>query len=111
VFGATFAHSKVVKVLVVKSKLMKAMILYRPNSEHERKVLDYKRDFEYQTGRTVELISLDTREGADFAKIYDITQYPAVVGMADDGQMQRLWQGESMPLINELTLYAREATA
>lgn len=84
---------------------MSVLILYRPNSEHERRVLDYARDVKRTTGHDLELVSLDSREGADQAKLYDATRYPAVLALRDDGEMLQLWQDELLPTINEVSAY------
>lgn len=84
-------------------------ILYHPNSEHARQVEDYKRDFERsQNTGEIELISLETREGADMAKLYDIVRYPAVLAVTDtDRVLMKLWQDEKLPLMSEVASYAR----
>ncbi len=86
---------------------MKIFVLYRPDSEHERTVTDFVRDFTQQTQKELELVSLDTREGAEKAKLYDVTSYPATIATDDMGVLQRVWQGK-MPLINELSYFAHE---
>lgn len=86
---------------------MRVSILYRPNSESERSVSTFQRDYQLRTGNSVELVSLDTPEGDNLAKIYDVTRYPAVLVMSDDGGLQQLWQGEPLPLINDVSGYAR----
>ncbi len=83
---------------------MRVFILYRPNSEHERKVTDFVRDFSKRTQSEIELVSLDTAEGSDKAKLYDIVRYPAVIAVNEAGILQSLWQGE-LPLINELSYF------
>lgn len=87
---------------------MKVVILYHPNSEHERTVLDYVRDYRMFKGqdKNIELRSLETVEGAKTAKLYDVVRYPAVLALADDGHMLKLWQEELMPLMNELDSYS-----
>ncbi len=86
---------------------MKVVLLYRPNSEHSRKVEDFARDFtRFNADRKVDLVSLDTREGAATASIYDVMQYPAVLALSDDGSILRNWQGDQLPLMNELAYYA-----
>lgn len=80
-------------------------VLYRPNTDHERAVLEYARDFQHETGHELELVSLDTKEGADRARLYDVTRYPAVVATANDGQMLALWQEDLLPLRNEVAGY------
>jgi len=86
---------------------MKVVLLYRPNSEHSRKVEDFARDFtRFNRDRRLDLVSLDTREGAATAAIYDVMQYPAVLALSDDGGVLRNWQGDQLPLMNELAYYA-----
>lgn len=87
---------------------MKAKILYRPNTDHERSVLDFKREYEYRTTKKVELVSLDTREGAHLAKVYGATQYPVVLVVGEDGAFQQMWQGKTLPLINDVQGYASQ---
>ncbi len=86
---------------------MKALILYRPNSEHERAVIDFEHDFTRRTQNKLEMISLDTREGANMAELYDVVQYPAVIAVDNQGKLLKLWQGD-VPLINELSYFTHD---
>lgn len=84
---------------------MKAVMLYRPNSEGSRIVEEYARDFERSRGKQIELISLNTREGAATASMYDMMQNPGLMVLRDDGQMVAEWQGMQLPLMNEVAGY------
>jgi len=86
---------------------MRVVILYHPNSEHGRTILDYVRDWTKFKGpqKKIELISLETREGSEMARLYSVTNYPAMLVLADDGRVQQLWQSGTMPLMNELDAY------
>lgn len=84
---------------------MKAFILYHPNSEHGLSTETFVHDFNDRNSHQIELMSLETREGADKAQVYDITQYPAVVVTTDDGVMQKMWQGPQLPLASEVLGY------
>lgn len=84
-------------------KHMKAVFLYRPNAEFARLVEEYARDFEANRGKSIQLLSLDTAEGADMARLYDIVQYPALVVIREDGQLLKQWQGEHLPLMDEVS--------
>lgn len=87
---------------------MKVSILYRLNSEHARSVEEFIRDFQReQATRRVELIDVDTREGAAIASLYDIMEYPAILALGYDGQLLKSWQG-SFPLMNELAYYTQD---
>lgn len=86
---------------------MKVLILYRPKSEHARRVEEFVHDFQRaQSTRRVNILSLDTREGAATAALYDVISYPAFLALADDGQLLKSWQGDSLPLMNELAFYS-----
>jgi hypothetical protein len=86
---------------------MRVVILYRPRSEHEGKVLDFVRDYKHINKQELELVSTDSRNGAHLGELYGITQYPAVLAIAGDGSLQRFWQGEHLPLMNEVQYYTR----
>lgn len=67
----------------------------------------FVRDFErMHSGGRIELLSLDTRDGAAAASLYDIISYPAILALQDNGQLLKEWQGEQLPLMNEVAYYA-----
>jgi hypothetical protein len=84
---------------------MKAFILYHPNAEFARRVETYAQDFLRQRGSDIELVSLDTPNGANIARVYDIVQYPALLVTTDDGSLLKNWQGERLPLMDEVAGY------
>jgi hypothetical protein len=87
-------------------------MLYRPNSEHERQVLDYLRDIKMQTGRDLEMVDVDTPQGMEMCRIYDIMDYPAIIVFNDDGHMQNSWVGrDSLPRIGEISYYISGGSA
>ncbi len=90
---------------------VKLLILYRPNSEHESEVESYVRDFQrrYDVGRKIEMVSLNTRDGAATASLYDVVSYPAILVLGDDGSMVGFWQGTPLPLMDEVAGYAHTA--
>ena len=85
---------------------MRVVVIYKVESDHAREVLDYLRDFERQTGRTLEEVDPESREGADFCRVYDIVEYPTVIALSDDGQLQNQWRGRPLPTISEVSYYA-----
>lgn len=84
---------------------MKTYMLYRPDSAHERLVLDYLRDFEQQTGKTLPQLEVDSKEGIAICELYDIMTYPAILVTDNDGRVQQLWQGEPLPRASEVGYY------
>lgn len=85
---------------------MKLVILYRPKSEHGRTIETFVHDFRVRhESAKVELIDVGSREGAAMASLYDIMQYPALLGLADDGSVLKVWQGGDLPLMDEVASY------
>jgi hypothetical protein len=85
---------------------MRAVILYHPNSEFAGMAQDYKRDFENRnTGKKIDLVSLDEAAGSDMAALYDIVRYPAILVVAGDGGLQKMWQDRPWPTFDEVAAY------
>lgn len=84
---------------------MKALVLYHPSSESGRSIEEYATDFERRKGSKISLLSLETREGAAMATLYDIVRYPALAVVDDEGRVQKLWEGDNMPLMDEVSGY------
>lgn len=84
---------------------MKAVVVYKDETDYARTVTDFLRDFERQTGKKLEVINPETPDGADFCRTYDVVEYPSVVAVSDDGHMQNLWRGLPLPTITEVSYY------
>lgn len=84
---------------------MKLMVLYRPRSEHGRSVEEFIKEYQKKHGRSVEVLNIDTREGIATASLYDIWQYPAILVLQTDGYVQKIWQGDKLPLLDEVSAY------
>jgi hypothetical protein len=87
---------------------MKMVMLYHPVSGHARLVEGYARDFERIHHLKPELASLETPEGANIAKVYDVVQYPAIIVTQDDGAHMKQWEGEKLPLMDEVAAQLRQ---
>jgi thioredoxin-like negative regulator of GroEL len=86
---------------------MKLLILYRPNSEHATPVESFVRDMEMQHDMEgkIELVSVDTRDGSTVAALYDVWSFPAIVLADNEGKAINVWQGEQLPLMDEVVGY------
>ena len=88
---------------------MRVIVLYRPDSEHGRKVEEYIADFErFHPGETLETHEIDSIDGARLSELYGVMEYPAILALAGDGQLQQQWHGDGLPLMNDLAYYARQ---
>jgi hypothetical protein len=84
---------------------MRAIVIYKEESDHAREVIDYLRDFARPTGHDLETMNPDTADGASFCRAYDIFEYPSIVALSDDGVLQNLWRGRPLPTISEVSYY------
>lgn len=86
---------------------MRTIIIYKDNSEHARPVIEYMHEFQRRTGKELETLDPDSREGSGFCQTYDIMEYPTMIALDDSGQMQQQWRGLPLPTISEVSYYVR----
>lgn len=86
---------------------MKIIVLYRPASDHGRVVEEYLHDFTRNNPEIeMQILSVDTPDGAHAAELYDITAYPTLLAVRGDGELVTTWAGLPLPLMNEVAYYA-----
>ena len=86
---------------------MKILILYRPESEHARRIEEFVHDFQRRHGaHHLEVLNIDSRDGIATATLYDIVDYPAILVLQNDGAVQKTWEGDQLPLMDEVASYA-----
>jgi hypothetical protein len=85
---------------------MKVLVLYRPNSEEARTVESFVHDFQsrHEAGR-LEVLDVNTRDGYATATLYDVMSYPAILVLRDDGSILKSWEGDMLPLMDEIAYY------
>lgn len=86
---------------------MRVVAVYRSESDYARTIDDFLRDFERQTGHSLETVDPDTPNGDSFCSAYDIVEYPTLIALSTDGQMQNMWTGLPLPTISEVSYYAQ----
>lgn len=85
---------------------MKVLVLYRPNSEHGRTMEEFIHEYKrLHDDSHLEVLSLDTREGSATATLYDVVEYPAILVLESDGYLQKMWQGTSLPQLDDVAAY------
>jgi len=85
---------------------MRVVMVYKEASDYARAVEDFLRDFNRQTGHDIEVINPDSPAGSDFCTAYGIVEYPTMLALASDGQMQAMWRGLPLPTMSEVSYYA-----
>lgn len=85
---------------------MRTVVVTKDNMDYSRAVDTFLGDFQRQTGRALEVIDPDSLDGNSFCRAYDIVEYPTVIALSDDGRVQNMWAGNSLPTISEVSYYA-----
>lgn len=86
---------------------MRAVIVYHTERDYERDVIGYLKEFEYRTHDELQRIDPDTRDGDSFCRTYDVTEYPAILVLDNEGKVITMWQGMPLPLIDEVRFYVQ----
>ncbi|MDB5181530.1 MAG: hypothetical protein JWP13_293 [Candidatus Saccharibacteria bacterium] len=87
--------------------IMKVVILYRPESEHARSIETFVRDFSMRNPNIrLETLNVDERDGIAKCEVYGIMRYPALLAVAEDGRLIKLWNDDMLPLMDEVASYA-----
>jgi hypothetical protein len=85
---------------------MKLLILYDPHSEHARGTETFKTDLTaIYPDIPVNMMDCNGPEGTAAAELYDVVQYPALLIVADDGQLVKDWEGDGFPSSGEVAGY------
>ena len=84
---------------------MRVVVVYKQQTDYARRVDEFLEDFKRQTGRELEVLDPDGREGSGFVEAYDIVEYPTLIAISDDGQIQNQWKGLPLPTISEVSYY------
>lgn len=94
-------------MLMLHYLVMRIVVIYRPASEYGRQVDEFVHDYRASHGSgRVEVLDIDSRDGAAAASLYDVMTYPAILALRDDGQLLKSWEGGELPLMDEVAGYA-----
>ena len=86
---------------------MRVVVLTNTRTDYARGVESFGTDFERRTGKALEVIEAYSPEAEALARTYDIMQYPTILALADDGQVQNMWVGTNLPTISEVSYYVQ----
>ncbi len=84
---------------------MRVVCVWRRESDYGRMVEEWIEGFERLTGREIETINPDTRDGIDFCRAYDVVEYPTILALRDDGAVVAVWKGKMLPLFDEVSYW------
>ena len=87
---------------------MRVVVVTKPETDYARGVETFIGDFTRQTGHELEVLNPDELDGEQFARAYDIVEYPTIIALSSDGQVQNMWSGAMMPTISEVSYYVAQ---
>ena len=62
--------------------MMRIVTLFRSMSEHRRPVEEFMHEFERRTGKVIDTLDPDYREGISFYQMYYIVYYPTMLALS-----------------------------
>ncbi len=86
---------------------MRVVVVYKEASDHGREVREYLRDYRRFTGKQIEELNPETRDGESFCRAYGVVEYPTIIAIDNSGQMQQMWRGRPLPLFDQVSYYDR----
>lgn len=84
---------------------MRVVCVWRRESDYGRELEEWIRELERRTGKEIESMTPDSREGESFCRAYDIVEYPTIIAVGNDGREMATWRGKTLPLLNEVSYW------
>ena len=86
---------------------MLAYIIYKKNSDHQRRVEEYVTMFQKIHPQThINLVEADSLQGISFINLYQIIKYPTVLILRENGEYVNGWlDNDELPLMDEVFSY------
>lgn len=86
---------------------MRVVFVWREGEDYSRAVEEWITEFERRTGKEVESMSPDGREGVEFCRTYDIVEYPTVLALDNNGAVLETWRGvRELPTFDAVSYWA-----
>lgn len=84
---------------------MRVVCISKPRQDYSSAVYEWLGNIERLLHKEVEVIDPDTKDGAHFAATYDITLYPTVLALDNNGSVIESWRGLPLPPLNSVHFY------
>ncbi len=85
---------------------MRVVCVWREGEDYSRMMEEWITEFERRTGKEIESISPDGREGDSFCRTYDIVEYPTILALGEDGAVLADWRGQQLPTFDTVAYWA-----
>jgi hypothetical protein len=86
---------------------MKTVIYSREGRDYSRAVTEFVEMFSRKyPGHIIEVKDPDSREASSRMSMLGVDRYPAIVVTRDDDSIVQMWQGEPLPLLDQVAAYA-----
>lgn len=86
---------------------MRVICVWRRESDYGRMVEEWITMFERQTGKEIETVDPDSKDGEALCRAYDVVEYPTILALGDDGAVLASWRGTQLPLFSDVSYWAR----
>lgn len=84
---------------------MRVVCVWRENEDYSRTVEEWLVEFERRTGREIENVDPDSRDGEGLCRAYDVVEYPTIMALGENGEVLAMWRGKQMPMFDEVAYW------
>lgn len=85
---------------------MRVVCVWREGEDYSRTVEEWITFFERSTGKEIESMIPDGRDGVEFCQTYGIMEYPTILALGEDGAVLAQWQGRELPTFDAVSYWA-----
>ena len=85
---------------------MRVVCVWREGEDYSRMMEEWITEFERRTGKEIETISPDGRDGDEFCRAYDVVEYPTILALNEDGSVLETWRGRQLPTFDTVSYWA-----
>ncbi|MCY4010535.1 MAG: hypothetical protein OXF30_00485 [Candidatus Saccharibacteria bacterium] len=85
---------------------MKIYLFYRPQVGMDLAIDTFLKLLDRHKSK-LQVINVDSRQGDQLSRLYDLMDYPSVVVVRDDGVQVESWQGK-LPYLEDLNPYLQQ---
>ena len=86
---------------------MRIVVVWNEQTDYAREVREWLNEFRRNVSdEMIESLDPETRAGSDFAKTYDVVEYPSILALESDGRVLQMWRGTPLPQIDQVAYWA-----
>lgn len=87
---------------------MRVVCVWREGEEYSRSVSEWLEEFRRRTGREIESVDPQTRDGEGLCRTYDVVEYPTILALDERGGVLEMWRGRMLPTFDQVNYWTMQ---